>query len=82
MSSNYYDMRDAKVRIAHELMNRGWKVEGYKADESDSMTDYYSPAYWNGIATKNGYVLVIDNNETTEAKEIKKYNYNNFKMAY
>lgn len=24
------------------------------------MTDYYNPAYWNGIATKNGYVAVVD----------------------
>jgi hypothetical protein len=77
MSSNYYNMREAKVRIAHELMNRGWKVEGYKADESDSMTDYYSPAHWGGIATKNGYILVVDNNQDAEAKEIKKYNYTN-----
>ncbi len=30
MSSNYYDMRSAKVRIAEELMNRGWEVIGYK----------------------------------------------------
>ncbi len=47
--SNYYSKQEAKVRIAHELMKRGWKVYGYHADESDSMTDYYSPAYWNGI---------------------------------
>jgi predicted RNA methylase len=74
MSSNYYSMRDAKVRIAHELMNRGWKVEGYKADESDSMTDYYSPANWDGIATKNGYILVVDHTTAGEAREIKKWN--------
>lgn len=58
--SNYYEKRNAKVNIAHELMNRGWEVFGYKADESDSMTDYYSPANWDGIATKNGFVLVVD----------------------
>ena len=44
--SNYYDYRDVKVMIAHKLMTmEGWKVYGYKADESDSMVDYYSPAY-------------------------------------
>ena len=72
--SNYYAKQDAKVRMAHELMKMGWNVEGYKADESDSMTDYWSPAHWGGIATKNGFVLVVDNRYTAEAKEITKYN--------
>jgi hypothetical protein len=72
--SNYYTKQDAKVRIAHELMNRGWNIEGYRADESDSMTDYWSPAHWGGIATKNGFVLVVDNRYTAEVKEITKYN--------
>ena len=62
--SNYYEKRNAKVNIAHELMNNGWKVFGYKADESDSMTDYYSPANWDGIATKNGFTLVVDTKYT------------------
>ena len=72
--TNYYSKRDAKVNIAHELMNRGWKVYGYKKDESDSMTDYYSPANWDGIATKNGYVLVVDNRyNSNSGKDITKY---------
>ena len=62
--SNYYAKRNAKVNIAHELMNNGWKVFGYKADESDSMTDYYNPANWDGIATKNGFTLVVDTKYT------------------
>ena len=45
-------MRDAKARIAHILMNKCWKVYGYKEDKSDIMTDYFDPAYWDGIATK------------------------------
>jgi len=56
----YHDERKAKTNIAHALKNQGWKIYGYRADESDSMTDYYSPAYWNGIATKNGFTLVVD----------------------
>lgn len=73
--SNYYDMRDAKVRIAHELMRLGWKVYGYKEDQSDSMTDYYSPANWDGIATKNGFVLVVDCPKNyNSGKEITRYN--------
>ena len=58
--TNYYDFRDAKDLIAMELSKRGWEIFGFKPDESDSMTDYWSPADWDGIATKNGYVVVID----------------------
>lgn len=73
--SNYYDMRDAKVRMAHELMGRGWKVYGYKKDESDSMTDYYSPANWDGVATKKGFVLCVDIRwNSNSGKDITKYN--------
>ena len=57
---NYDDFREAKVLIAMELSKRGWEIFGFKPDESDSMTDYWSPADWDGIATKNGYVVVID----------------------
>lgn len=57
---NYYDFRDAKVNIAHALMAKGWEVFGYSADQSDMMTDYYCPAHWNGVASKNGYVLLVD----------------------
>ena len=77
MSSLYYEMRDAKVRIAEELSHRGWEIIGFKEDESDSMTDYYSPANWNGIATKNGFILCVDCSSPAERKEIKKYNYGN-----
>jgi hypothetical protein len=77
MSSLYYTMRDAKVNIAHELMNRGWNVIGYKPNESDSMTDYYSPANWGGIATKNGFILVVDNSYSAKSTPIKKYNHDN-----
>jgi len=82
MSSTYYDYRDVKVMIAHKLMSMdGWKVYGYKPDESDSMTDYYSPAYWDGVAEKNGYVLCVDVYGASEPKEIRQYNYNNFSYS-
>lgn len=61
---HYWDKRDAKVMIARELTNKGWKIYGWKDDESDAMTDYFSPADWDGIAEKNGYVLCIDQNNT------------------
>ena len=51
--STYYEYQDVKRMIAHKLMNlEGWTVYGYHADESDSMTDYYHPAYWGGVAEK------------------------------
>lgn len=61
MSNTYYQYQDAKVKIAHRLMKReGWKVFGYSASNSDPYTDYFDPAHWGGIATKNGYILVVD----------------------
>jgi hypothetical protein len=56
----YYDNQESVANIYVGLMERGWKCYGYKADESDSMTDYWSPASWEGIAEKNGYVLLVD----------------------
>lgn len=72
--SNYYEKQEGKVKIAEALMERGWKVYGYHADESDSMTDYYSPAYWNGIAVKNGFILVVDINRDEKEQKIERYN--------
>jgi hypothetical protein len=73
---HYIYKREAKVMIAHALEKNGWKVYGYHEDQSDSMTDYYHPASWDGIATKNGHTLVIDNSNTYySGYEVKKYNY-------
>ncbi|MGR6760400.1 methyltransferase [Paenibacillus sp. T2-29] len=58
----YGDKREAKVNIAMALVEKGWKIYGWKDDESDAMTDYFSPADWDGVAEKNGYVLCIDQN--------------------
>lgn len=77
--SNYYSYREVKVMIAHKLMSiEGWKVYGYKEDRSDSMTDYWDPANWDGIAEKNGYILCVDVYGAAEPQEIKKYNYSGF----
>lgn len=65
--------------IAHKLMSmEGWKVYGYKEDRSDSMTDYYDPANWDGVAEKNGYILCVDVYGAAEPQEIRKYNYSGF----
>jgi len=58
----YGDKRESKVNICHTLQELDWTIYGYHADQSDSMTDYYCPASWEGIATKNGYTLCIDVN--------------------
>lgn len=74
--STYYEYQDVGVMMAHKLMSMdGWKVFGYHADNSDMMTDYYDPAYWGGIATKNGYTLVVNRNSEAKPEEIRKYNY-------
>ena len=69
MSREYYQYQDVKVRIAHRLFKlNGWTVYGYHADNSDAMTDYYDPAYWGGIAEKNGYRLVVDHSSAAEER--------------
>lgn len=74
--STYYEYQDVGVMMAHKLMAMdGWEVFGYHADHSDMMTDYYDPARWNGIATKNGYTLVVNCNSESKPEEIRKYNY-------
>ena len=77
--SNYYEYREVKVMIAHKLMGmEGWKVYGYKEDRSDSMTDYWDPANWAGVAEKNGYILCVDVYGAAEPQEIREYNYSGF----
>ena len=57
----YYSYQDVKRNIAHRLMMMdGWKVYGFSERETDPYTDYYCEAYWSGLATKNGYTLVVD----------------------
>lgn len=73
--STYYQYKDVKVMMAHKLMTMdGWKVYGYHPDNSDPMTDYFDPASWDGIAEKNGYILVVDRSWKEERKEIREYN--------
>ena len=56
----YYEKERAKVNLALALKQEGWELFGYHGDESDMMTDYYCPAWWSGVATKEGYILVVD----------------------
>jgi hypothetical protein len=57
---SYYENQRSKVNIMVELEKRGWNIFGFKEDQSDSMTDYWSPAHWSGIAEKDGFVLLVD----------------------
>lgn len=71
--STYYQYKDVADLIVSRLYRlSGWKVFGYHPTESDPYTDYYSPSYWHGLATKNGYVFVFNLNYAEEAKEEKR----------
>lgn len=60
MAKNYSDCRAAVAAIGAELARRGWTLYGWHADQSDSMTDYYCPERWDGVAEKEGAVCVVD----------------------
>lgn len=64
MSQNYYHHRDCVVAVHDDLLERfgdALEIFGYKPDQSESMTDYYSPAHWDGIAVHkpSGAVIVV-----------------------
>jgi hypothetical protein len=61
--ADFYDKQRATVRIGTELRQRGWSALGYKEDASESQSDYYSPASWQGIAIhpdRPGIVVVVN----------------------
>jgi len=60
MSTTYYGKQRGAVRLAKALQEAGWIVHGYKPDGSDPMTDYYDPASWLGIATRDDLTVVVD----------------------
>lgn len=51
MSRSYYEQKAETAALAEVLMERGWNVTGYTEDRSDTMSDYFAPAYWSGEAT-------------------------------
>ena len=68
---HWTERRRAKVNLALGLQTSGWTLYGFKEDRSDSMTDYYDPASWDGIAEKDGangtFVVVVDVKPSNEA---------------
>jgi hypothetical protein len=72
-SLDYHDREEAKARLAEFLMKQeGWTVFGYSGDKSDSMTDYFCPADWDGIATFGDFVLCVDVRQAHEGHAITK----------
>lgn len=60
MATHWTDKRRAVAAIGAELAARGFRLFGWKADKSDSMTDYYDPESWRGIATRDGFTVCVD----------------------
>jgi hypothetical protein len=47
--------------VGQALAARGWKLYGWKDDHSDSMTDYFDPVSWVGVAEHaSGAVACVD----------------------
>jgi len=57
--THWTDKRTARAVIGRAFERAGWKLFGWKPDRSDSMTDYFDPPDWEGIATWGRYVLVM-----------------------
>jgi hypothetical protein len=57
---HYLHRMDAAVNVHDELVRRGWVAYDYTEDRSDSQTDYFAPAHWEGIAEKGGYIACIN----------------------
>lgn len=68
MGKHWCDKRAAVALVGSELSRRGWRLCGWTADASDSMTDYYAPEHWDGVAThleRPGVVVCVYVNEYT-----------------
>jgi len=57
---HWTERQRARVAIGLTLRSRGWRLYGFHEDRSDAMTDCYAPASWDGVAEKDGYVVVVD----------------------
>jgi len=57
---HYLDRQEAVANIGKRLREGGWTLYGWKEDRSDSMTDYYDPESWDGVAEKDGFVCCMD----------------------
>jgi len=51
---DHWTRNKGRARIGRALEDRGARLYGWKEDRSDSMTDYYDPERWDGVATVTG----------------------------
>lgn len=56
---DHYERARGMTTLAEALRGAGWEIWGWTPDRSDSMTDYYAPASWDGVATKDGWTAVV-----------------------
>ena len=70
MSNNWYQKERGKAALADELRKLGWTIHGYTEDRSDARSDYYAPAHWHGVATKDGAVLVVDTDYGFDGEQV------------
>lgn len=59
MGTHWTDRRTARAMVGAELARRGWKLYGWHADQSDAMTDHYDPERWDGLAERDGVLVVV-----------------------
>lgn len=57
--AHYTEKREATALLGLALEKLGWFLCGWKDDKSDSMTDYYDPESWRGVATKGEHVVCV-----------------------
>ena len=57
---HWTERREAKANLGTALRSLGWELFGWKDDDSDPMTDYYSPPSWGGIARKGDALAIVD----------------------
>ncbi len=60
MATHWTDKRSAVAMVGAELARRGWTLYGWTDDASDAMTDYFAPAHWDGVATRDGATVCVD----------------------
>lgn len=70
MSGNWYAKERGKAALARALLERGWTIHGWREDNSDAMSDYYDPEHWEGIASKDDTVLVVDFNYGFDGEQV------------
>lgn len=64
---HWVDRRAGVANLGKALRALGWTLHGWTDDKSDSMTDYYAPEHWAGIASMGDVVCVVDKRQALES---------------